>query len=233
MSYVDGFVAAVPTANRQTYKTHVEAAAVVFKEHGALSVVECWVRRRPRGQGHVVSDGGPAQTRGDGGLLLDRLAVPRGTRCGNEEGARGSAHAARCESDALRCDAPDLWRLRSDPRHLTYRGGLDRNSIEPYARRMMALATARCMNAGEPIHTPIELSLRQERIAPASGGAPSHRVSAMTAFLVAVYSLVRASVTFLPRIRLANGKYSLSSSFTWCETASTRSVNTGPHAGSS
>jgi uncharacterized protein YbaA (DUF1428 family) len=42
MAYIDGFVAAVPTANRDAYIKHAEAAAVVFKEHGALKVVECW-----------------------------------------------------------------------------------------------------------------------------------------------------------------------------------------------
>src|SRR5882672_7542095 len=42
MTYVDGFVAAVPTANRDAYRRHAEAAAVVFKEHGALKLVECW-----------------------------------------------------------------------------------------------------------------------------------------------------------------------------------------------
>ena len=38
MTYVDGFVAAVPTANRELHREHAEAAAVVFKEHGALKV---------------------------------------------------------------------------------------------------------------------------------------------------------------------------------------------------
>jgi uncharacterized protein YbaA (DUF1428 family) len=42
MTYVDGFVAAVPTANREQYRVHAEKAAVVFKEHGALKLVECW-----------------------------------------------------------------------------------------------------------------------------------------------------------------------------------------------
>jgi uncharacterized protein YbaA (DUF1428 family) len=36
MTYIDGFVAAVPTANREAYKQHVERAANVFKDHGAL-----------------------------------------------------------------------------------------------------------------------------------------------------------------------------------------------------
>src|SRR5689334_18263253 len=50
MTYVDGFIAAVPTANRNAYKNHAEAAAVVFKENGALKVVECWGDDVPEGQ---------------------------------------------------------------------------------------------------------------------------------------------------------------------------------------
>jgi uncharacterized protein YbaA (DUF1428 family) len=50
MSYVDGFVAAVPTANKETYKQHALAAAVVFKEHGALKLVECWGDDVPEGK---------------------------------------------------------------------------------------------------------------------------------------------------------------------------------------
>jgi uncharacterized protein YbaA (DUF1428 family) len=50
MTYVDGFVAAVPTANRELYRRHAAAAAVVFKEHGALAVVECWGDDVPEGE---------------------------------------------------------------------------------------------------------------------------------------------------------------------------------------
>jgi uncharacterized protein YbaA (DUF1428 family) len=50
MAYIDGFVAAVPTANRDAYIKHAEAAAVVFKEHGALKVVECWGDDVPEGK---------------------------------------------------------------------------------------------------------------------------------------------------------------------------------------
>jgi len=48
--YIDGFVAAVPTANRDAYRLHAEAAAVVFKEHGALRLVECWGDDVPDGK---------------------------------------------------------------------------------------------------------------------------------------------------------------------------------------
>ena len=50
MSYIDGFVAAVPTANKDKYITHATLAASVFKEHGALKVVECWGDDVPKGK---------------------------------------------------------------------------------------------------------------------------------------------------------------------------------------
>jgi uncharacterized protein YbaA (DUF1428 family) len=50
MTYVDGFVAAVPTANREKFRKHAEDAAVVFREHGALKVVECWGDDVPDGK---------------------------------------------------------------------------------------------------------------------------------------------------------------------------------------
>jgi uncharacterized protein YbaA (DUF1428 family) len=50
MTYVDGFVAAVPSANREIYKKHAESAATVFKEHGALKLVECWGDDVPDGK---------------------------------------------------------------------------------------------------------------------------------------------------------------------------------------
>lgn len=50
MNYVDGFVAAVPTANRDKYLRHAKEAAAVFKENGALQVVECWGNDVPEGK---------------------------------------------------------------------------------------------------------------------------------------------------------------------------------------
>lgn len=50
MSYIDGFVAAVPTANREIYREHAAQAAILFKEHGALRVVEGWGDDVPDGK---------------------------------------------------------------------------------------------------------------------------------------------------------------------------------------
>jgi uncharacterized protein YbaA (DUF1428 family) len=50
MRYIDGFVCAVPTANRETYLKHAQVAASVFKENGALEVYECWGDDVPEGK---------------------------------------------------------------------------------------------------------------------------------------------------------------------------------------
>jgi uncharacterized protein YbaA (DUF1428 family) len=50
MAYVDGFVLAVPKANRDVYKRHAEQAAVMFREHGASQLVECWGDDVPDGE---------------------------------------------------------------------------------------------------------------------------------------------------------------------------------------
>jgi len=50
MNYIDGFVAAVPTANREAFRKHAQEAALAFKEHGALGVVECWGDDVPEGK---------------------------------------------------------------------------------------------------------------------------------------------------------------------------------------
>jgi hypothetical protein len=78
MTYVDGFVAAVPTTNREIYKKHAEAAAIVFKEHGALKLVECWGDDVPDGK---VTSFPMAVKRKDNEtvvFILDHLAFAQG-----------------------------------------------------------------------------------------------------------------------------------------------------------
>jgi uncharacterized protein YbaA (DUF1428 family) len=50
MNYVDGFVVAVPTADREKYVRYAQAGAAIFKEYGALQVVECWGNDVPEGK---------------------------------------------------------------------------------------------------------------------------------------------------------------------------------------
>ncbi len=50
INYVDGVVCAVPTANKADYLAHAEAAAIVFKRYGAISLLECWGDDVPEGE---------------------------------------------------------------------------------------------------------------------------------------------------------------------------------------
>ena len=50
MTYFDGFVTAVPTANKDAYRQHAEDAAPLFKEFGATRLVEGWGDDVPDGK---------------------------------------------------------------------------------------------------------------------------------------------------------------------------------------
>ena len=50
MTYVEGFVIAVPTANRDTYRRHAADAAPIFAEFGVNRHVEAWGDDVPRGK---------------------------------------------------------------------------------------------------------------------------------------------------------------------------------------
>jgi len=42
MSYIDGFLIAVPTKNRQKFIDHANSVDTIFTEMGATRIVECW-----------------------------------------------------------------------------------------------------------------------------------------------------------------------------------------------
>lgn len=48
--YVQGFVLAVPTANKDAFIKHAKEAAEIFKEYGVLKCVECWGDDVPDGE---------------------------------------------------------------------------------------------------------------------------------------------------------------------------------------
>ncbi len=50
MSYIDGFVIAVPQANKQQFIDHANMADNLFIEWGALRVLECWGDDVPEGK---------------------------------------------------------------------------------------------------------------------------------------------------------------------------------------
>ena len=50
MNYIDAYVAAVPTANKEAYRLMAEKMAILFKKHGALNVIENWGDDVPEGK---------------------------------------------------------------------------------------------------------------------------------------------------------------------------------------
>ena len=49
MSYVDGFLLAVPKAKLEAYKELASKAGEVWKDHGALAFVDCVADQVPKG----------------------------------------------------------------------------------------------------------------------------------------------------------------------------------------
>jgi uncharacterized protein YbaA (DUF1428 family) len=50
MSYIDGYLIAVPTANRQIFTDFARQFDPIFIEYGALRVMECWGDDVPTGK---------------------------------------------------------------------------------------------------------------------------------------------------------------------------------------
>ena len=91
MVYVDGFVAAVPTANKDAYRSHAAETATIFRMHGALRLTGCWGDDVLAGkEGDGLFPGRAGEGGRDGRLLVDLVAgrshrdagMPRSwTRC--------------------------------------------------------------------------------------------------------------------------------------------------------
>ena len=79
MTYVEGFVAAVPAANRDAYRKHAADAAVFIKEHGATRMVESWGDDVPDGK--VTDFKGAVQAKPDEVVVFSWFEYPdRATR---------------------------------------------------------------------------------------------------------------------------------------------------------
>ena len=78
MPYIDGFIAAVPNANKQKFIDHANAGDAVFVDHGATRVVECWGDDVPHG---TLTDFHRAvQARDDEIVLFSWIEWPDKTR---------------------------------------------------------------------------------------------------------------------------------------------------------
>lgn len=79
MSYIQGFVIAVPTARKQDFIAHAEKADAVFLEHGALRVFECWAEDVPHGQ--VTDFFRAVEAREDESVVFSWIEWPDRTTC--------------------------------------------------------------------------------------------------------------------------------------------------------
>jgi uncharacterized protein YbaA (DUF1428 family) len=50
MNYIDGYLVPVRTSEKEAYLQLASEAAAIFREHGALAVVECWGDDVPEGK---------------------------------------------------------------------------------------------------------------------------------------------------------------------------------------
>ena len=91
MTYVEGFVVAVPTANKDVYYKHAADAAPLFKEFGVTRMVECWGDDVPDGK--VNDFKGAVQAKPDETVVFSWFEYP-------DKATRDAANA----------------KMRSDPR---------------------------------------------------------------------------------------------------------------------
>ena len=79
MTYIQGFVIAVPTANKQTFIDHAGFADPAFIENGASRVLECW--QEDVQKGHTTDFFGAVACRDDEAVVFSWIEWPDKAAC--------------------------------------------------------------------------------------------------------------------------------------------------------
>ena len=96
MPYLEGFVAAVPTANKDDYITHAKEAVQYFKKLGATRIVECWGDDVPKGE--VTDFYRATQAKDDETVVFSWIEYPdKATRDAANEKMANDPEAAEME----------------------------------------------------------------------------------------------------------------------------------------
>jgi len=98
MSYIQGFLIAVPKANKDVYIELARASAVLFKEYGAISIVEAWSESNKDGK--VTDFKRAVLAQEDEAIVFSWIEWPDKATC--------DAAAARMESDTRWRDLPEM-----------------------------------------------------------------------------------------------------------------------------
>lgn len=98
MTYVEGFVLAVPTANKEKYRQHAESAVPIFKEFGMTRMVEAWGDDVPDGK--VTDFKGAVQAKDDETVVFSWMEYP--------DKATRDAASAKMMSDPRMADMDEM-----------------------------------------------------------------------------------------------------------------------------
>jgi uncharacterized protein YbaA (DUF1428 family) len=79
MPYIQGFVLAVPTANKQKFIDHANLGDAVFLDHGATRVLECWQDNVEKG--HTTDFFGAVDAKEDEAVVFSWLEWPNKAPC--------------------------------------------------------------------------------------------------------------------------------------------------------
>jgi uncharacterized protein YbaA (DUF1428 family) len=103
MSYIDGFVAAVPADKKDAYRETAAKAVAMFKQWGATRVVENWGDDVPPGK---QTDFYRAVAAKEGEVIVFSWVEYPDKATRDDERSRDGRHG-----DAIRHEPHDLWRL--------------------------------------------------------------------------------------------------------------------------
>lgn len=79
MTYIQGFVLAVPTANKQKFIDHANKGDAFFLDHGATRVLECWQDKVEKG--HTTDFFGAVDAKEDEAVVFSWLEWPSRAEC--------------------------------------------------------------------------------------------------------------------------------------------------------